>query len=232
MHSSAPDPTIDPSSAGAAAPRTPIQSMLQRYSVEVTAKDRKGMEAAVELLPRTSEVFVANLPKEPADVLVAACAQLNRSGVTCVPHIVARNTHSLAELDDTLARLAGEAGVDRALVLGGDRDEAVGPYDASLQLMQTGPFQKHGINNLYIGCHPEGHPRVADSVLWPALLEKIAFAREAGFDIQLVSQFAFEAAPFITLAKRLRADGVTEPLRIGVAGPANRTTLIKFAIMC
>jgi methylenetetrahydrofolate reductase (NADPH) len=47
--------------------------------------------------------------------------------------------------------------------------------------------------------------------------------------VSLVSQFAFDAAPFVALARRLRAAGIAAPLRVGVAGPAARTTLIKYA---
>lgn len=212
--------------------RSPIGDLLQLYSVEVTTKDQKSVRAALDILPRTCEVFVANLPNESSDRLVDACVQLSKGGVIAVPHMVARNTRSREDLDETLARLAGEAGVTRALVLGGDRDHAVGPYDASIQLLQTDLFQKHGIQRVYIGCHPEGHPRVADEVIFPALVEKVAFADKAGFETRLVSQFAFEPEPYLTLARRIRAAGITAPLRVGVAGPAQRTTLIKFALMC
>jgi methylenetetrahydrofolate reductase (NADPH) len=206
--------------------------LIQTYSVEVVTKDQKGIDAAGELMAPRGEVFVANLPNESPDRLVAACVQVDRRGLTAVPHIVARNTHSLAELDDTLARLAGEAGVKTALVLGGDRDQPVGPFDASIQLIETGLFQKHGVGRVAFACHPEEHPRVADAVLWPALGVKLAAAEQAGLATFLVSQFAFDAAPILALAGRLRAAGITAPLRVGVAGPAQRTTLIKYALMC
>jgi len=212
--------------------QSPIQALMQRYSVEVTAKDQKGMDAAGELLAPGAEVFVANLPNESADKLVAACVQIANKGLSPVPHMVARNIHSFEELDHTLARLNGEAGVDRALVIGGDRDHPVGPYDAAIQTLQTGLYQKHGVRGVFIGVHPEGHPRVADEILWPALAPKLAAAKDAGLEVSLVSQFAFDSAPFIALARRLRADGITAPLRVGVAGPAQRSTLIKYALMC
>jgi methylenetetrahydrofolate reductase (NADPH) len=211
---------------------TPIQALMQHYSVEVTAKDHKGMDAAGELLAPGSEVFVANLPNESAATLVSACATIARKGLAPVPHMVARNIHSRQELDETLARLNGEAGVDRALVIGGDRDHPVGPYDAAIQTLQTGLYEQHGVRRVYIGVHPEGHPRVADEILWPALAPKLAAAQAAGLEVSLISQFAFDAAPYLTLARRLRADGITAPLRVGVAGPAQRSTLIKYALMC
>lgn len=212
--------------------RAAVSALLQSYSVELTAKDQKGIAAAGQLLAPGAEVFVANLPNESADKLVAACAELSRSGVSPVPHIVARNTLSAEDLDTTIARLVAEAGVHTCLVLGGDRDAPVGPYDASIQVIETGVFEKHGVRRIAVGCHPEGHPRVPDAVIWPALGVKLKAAADRGLETYLVSQFAFESAPMIALARRLRAEGVTAPLRVGVAGPAQQTTLIKYALMC
>ena len=209
-----------------------LGGLLRTYSVEVTAKDRKGIDAAQQLCAPGTEVFVANLPNDSMDRLVAACTTLGKAGLSAVPHMVARNTASRAELDDTLARLVGEAGITRALILGGDRDDPVGPFDASIQLIQTGLFEQHGLKKVAIGIHPETHPRVADEIMHPAQPAKVREAEARGLEVYLVSQFGFEPQPYIDMARRLRADGLTNPIRIGVAGPTSTTKLIKFALMC
>ncbi len=122
--------------------------------------------------------------------------------------------------------------MDRALILGGDRDTAAGEFESGLQIIQTGLLEKHGIKRIAIGCYPEGHPRIADSVLDRAMIDKIAAANNAGLEIILISQVCFEAGPIIALAKRMRRDGITAPLRVGVAGPAKITTLLKYAAIC
>ena len=48
----------------------------------------------------------------------------------------------------------------------------------------------------------------------------------------LATQFAFDARPIIAWADALRAEGITLPVHIGIAGPAKLQTLIKFAIAC
>jgi methylenetetrahydrofolate reductase (NADPH) len=93
-------------------------------------------------------------------------------------------------------------------------------------------LEKRGIKKVGMATHPEGHPRVPDEVMWPALKAKLAKAESIGLEVFLVSQFLFDAAPVIKFAKRLRADGIKNPYRVGVAGPAKRTTLIKYAMMC
>ncbi len=218
-------------SGAAPSDRQVLRNLLRNYSAEVVAKDQKGIEA-VGAMPAGSEVFVANLPNESADQLIAACVQLGRNGLKPVPHVVARNIRDRAELDSTLSRLVGEAGVERVLILGGDRDQPVGAFDAGIQLIETGLLQQHGVKRIALPCHPEGHPRVPDAVIWPALGEKLEAAAKAGLETYLVSQFAFDAAPFVAYARRLRQAGITAPLRVGVAGPAKRSTLIRFAMTC
>ena len=65
-----------------------------------------------------------------------------------------------------------------------------------------------------------------------ALRWKQDYARSTGVDMAIVTQFAFEAAPIIAWCDRLRDQGITLPVHLGVAGPAKLQTLIKFAVAC
>ncbi len=210
----------------------PLADLLATYSVEVTSRDGASLKAVRGLLATGTEVFVANLPKESADVLIAACADLKAVGLVPVPHIVARNIASRAALDDMLRRLVAEAGVDRLLVLAGDRDDPAGEFDSALQLIETGLIQTHGIRRIFISSYPEGHPRIPDAVLEQARADKLAAAEKAGLEVTIVGQFLFEAQPIVDLARRLRDQGVKAPFRVGVAGPADRGKLFKYALRC
>jgi methylenetetrahydrofolate reductase (NADPH) len=209
-----------------------LAGLLQSYSVELTSRDRRSLDSAPDLLRPGTEVFIAALPGDDVDDLVAAAAQLKRAGLAPVPHIVARNIEDRAALDSLLARLTAAAGVDRALVLGGDRDKPAGQYISSLELIETGLLQQHGIRRIAIGCYPEGHPKISTDELDAARAAKLAAAEQAGLDVTMVSQFCFQAEPVVALAKRMRAQGVKAPFRVGVAGPANRMLLLKYAIIC
>ena len=217
---------------GKAEARSALAGFLRDYSSEVTARDRRSIEAARDLLPRGSEVFIAAIPGESEDRLVAAAVALRAAGMVPVPHIVARNIESRKGLEDLVGRLTGEAGLDRALVLGGDRDIPAGAFDSSLQLLQAGVFERHGVRRIFLGCYPEGHPRIVDAVLEDARAAKLRLAAELGLDVTLINQFCFEARPILALARRMRSLGVTVPFRVGVAGPAARATLIRYALMC
>ena len=210
----------------------PVASLLREYSTEVTARDRRSIDAAPDLLPRGAEVFIAAVPGEGIDLMIAAAARLRALGLTPVPHIVARNFADLKDVDHALGRLRDEAGLDRLLALGGDRDKPEGGLHCSQQLIGSGLFQKHGVRKLFIACYPEGHPRVADAVLEEARQDKLRIAAEAGLDVTLISQFCFDAGPIVEMTRRMRAQGTQVPYRVGVAGPAERATLVKYALMC
>jgi methylenetetrahydrofolate reductase (NADPH) len=215
----------------AADPR-PLVDLLRGYSTEVIARDHGAIEAAPDLLRPGAEVFIAAIPGEGVDQRMAAAVRLQRAGLTPVPHIVARNISDLNDADRVIGRLSDEAGVDRVLALGGDRDRPAGDLHCSQQLIESGIFQKHGVRRIFIACYPERHPRVAEAVLEEARLAKLRVAADAGLEVTLINQFCFDPLPIIRLARRMRAQGTTAPFRVGVAGPADRATLARYALMC
>jgi methylenetetrahydrofolate reductase (NADPH) len=83
-----------------------------------------------------------------------------------------------------------------------------------------------------IAGYPEGHPKADAAVLMAALKEKIAYAQGHGHEVEIVTQFSFVADPVLDWLLRIRREGISAPVRIGLAGPAKSTTLIKFAVRC
>lgn len=209
-----------------------FMTRLSDYSAEVTTPDRKSLDVAARLMPANARVYVASLPNDTPERQLKVCKEVRSLGLIPVPHIVARNVENRAALDLLLQRLSAEAGVDRALLLAGDRDIPAGDYHSSLQLIESGLLQKHGFSKIAIACYPEGHPRISDADLDLARGEKIAAARAAGLELILISQLCFAAKPIVEFLRRIRAEGVSERVRIGVAGPASRATLVKYAMIC
>src|SRR5258708_35236180 len=83
--------------------------------------------------------------------IVALATRLRRAGFRPVPHVAARRIASRDALDEYLARAAGEATVDSALVIGGDSDRARGPFEDRLGLLGAGPVPPHGIFRVAVG---------------------------------------------------------------------------------
>ena len=209
-----------------------LADLLRNYSAEVTCRDEKSIRAAESLMRPGSEVFIVSLPSDTEDRRIAVAAELRHAGLVPVPHIVARNIGSRADLETLLRRLTHEAGVDRTLILGGDRSEPIGEFDSSQQLLETGLFDAFGIRKIKLSWYPEGHPRISTSELAKARAAKLRVAAARGLDVELIGQFCFESAPIIASARQLRAEGIQVPLRVGVAGPASRASLLKYAMIC
>jgi hypothetical protein len=174
--------------------RSPVADLLGNYSVEVTPRSKSAIEACRNGMPRGSEIYIASIPGGSYHSAVTAAIGLMRAGFNPVPHVAARNIASFTQLNDFLARLVGDAGVTRALVIGGDNERPAGPYGSSLALLQTGAFQKNGVRKIGIACYAEPNRRVETPALETALADKLALLAREGLDPWLVSQFCFDGA--------------------------------------
>jgi len=210
--------------------RRGIQALLAGASLEISSRDPAEIDACAGLLEPGTAVTISMPPGQTYHGTVALAARLKRAGFRPVPHVAARRIASREALDEYLARAAGEAGVDGALVITGDSDRASGPFDSSLALLETGLFQRHGIVHIGVAGYPEGHPKIAGSALDSALAAKKSLARRAGLDLQVVTQFCFESEPILSWAARVKGHGL--PVRVGLAGPASLPRLLRYAALC
>jgi methylenetetrahydrofolate reductase (NADH) len=212
--------------------RQAIIDLAGGASFELSQRDPVAGEPLREVAPLGSTVYIAFAPTDTHHGVLAAATRLKRAGFAPVPHIAARTLASFTQLNDYLARMAGDAGIDRALVIAGDVEHPVGPFATSHDLLDTGLFERHGIRRIDIAGYPEGHPRVSRADLAEALTTKCRTIRERGLEPSILTQFGFEAAPIIAWLKAIRLAGVDVPVRIGLAGPASIATLAKFAVRC
>ena len=209
-----------------------IVAIIRGCSIEITSHDPSEIDACADCIEPGAEIYISMPPGHTYHEAIAIAARIRRAGFNPVPHVAARSLASLATLDDYLARAAGEAGVKQVLAIAGDKERPAGPFDSSLQMLQTGVFEKHGIRRIGVAGYPEGNPNIADAELQRALLAKQDFSRRTGLDLYIVTQFCFDAPPIQNWLQSLRTMGVDLPVRVGLAGPASITTLLKFAARC
>lgn len=222
----------DTSTSAPGAPhQAQLKALLAGFSIEASSGDL-AIDAAASHLASGTDVYVNWLPGDNHHRSVAAAATLRRVGLNPVPHVAARYLTGLTQLQDFLARLSGEAGVRQVLAIAGDRDRPLGPFESTLQLLETGLFEKYRISRVGIAGYPEGNPRIATQALATALAAKLARAAEGGVAPYIVTQFCFEAQPIVDWTRRLRGAGVSAPIHVGLAGPAGLATLMKFALRC
>lgn len=212
--------------------RSAILRLVQGFSIELTPAAAKRIPRLAGLLPLGTHVYLTSLPGDDVQETIALAARLRREGFEPVPHLAARNITTRDALEDLLARLVGEAGMTKALVVAGSAGNASGAFSDSLELLATGLLERHGIVSVGVAGHPEPSPVIPSPVHWHALAAKRKRAEQSGIDIGVVTQFCFDPAAILAYARRLSLEQRGLPLRVGVAGVASLQTLIRYAISC
>ena len=218
------------------AARGDLSGLLSGFSIEVMPRTAEKVEDFRAILPPGTRVYIAHIEGTPAEDMVRTARRIAGEGFEVMPHIPARLLRDRAEADRLLARYAAEAGTTSALVLAGGARAPAGEFASSMQLLETGLFDRHGFTRLHVAGHPEGNrdidPDGGSQAVEQAVRWKQAFAERTGARMALVTQFAFEAGAVTAWAERLEAAGVDLPIHVGVAGPAKLQTLIRFAVAC
>lgn len=219
-----------------AAPSSAIASFIDGFSIEVMPRTAEKVEDFRAILPQGTRVYIAHIDGTPIGDMVATAKRINGEGFDVMPHFPARIIKDRATLADWIARYQGEANVQQALLLAGGVTKPHGDFSDSMQLLESGEFDKAGFKRLHVGGHPEGNrdidPNGSDLNVMDAIRWKNKFQDRTDADMAIATQFCFEAAPVIKWADRLKAEGVTLPIHIGIAGPAKLQTLIKFSMAC
>lgn len=210
----------------------PRSNMVDGYSLEMTAKEVEGIKKAAHLIRPGTQVAVTFLPGEEIQQRVDAAVLVRELGFEPIVHLSARRIGSEEELDQYLSDITTKAGVTRVFIIAGDPPEAEGPYENSLQIIETGLLEKHGIKIVGLGGHPEGHPNNTPAELWDWMERKIAAVRDHGLTPLVVTQFAFDDDAIVAWLAEMRDRGIDVPVRLGVAGPAGIKRLLGFAKRC
>lgn len=213
-----------------------VEAFLQGYSIEVMPRTAEKIPSFRDLLPLGTRVYIAHIEGTPIEDMVATAKRIAAEGYAVMPHFPARIIKDKDVLGDWIARYQGEANVTQALILAGGVTKPHGDFDSSMELLESGLFDKAGFTRLHVAGHPEGNkdidPDGTNLNVDAALQWKQKFSERSDAEMALATQFAFEAGPIIEWANAIKAAGVDIPIHIGIAGPAKLQTLIKFAIAC
>jgi methylenetetrahydrofolate reductase (NADPH) len=206
--------------------------LLDGHSLEISARDAQKLRDCAHLVPPGTQVNVTFMPNEDFPTRIATAATVRELGLVPVPHISARRIKSEEELDGFLEGLVRDAKIDMVFVIAGDPPEPLGPYDDALSIIRSGKLVKAGVKKVGISGYPEGHPDISHEKLRQAMIDKHASLREQGLEVEIMTQFGFDADPVFDWLKDLREQGIETLVRIGVAGPTSVTTLLKYAARC
>jgi methylenetetrahydrofolate reductase (NADPH) len=210
---------------------TGVARLARESSIEVSCMESADIRAARDYLRPRQKIYVSHLPRQTWTQTATTCAEVAASEFEPVPHVPVRLVRSERELDEILATLRA-AGAVELLLISGDYARPLGPYREVREVLCSGKLQQHGYTRISVAGHPEGHPSVAADEIRRAQLEKSRIALAAGLDVTLVTQFFFEAAPFVAWARDLRLAGAQARIVAGLPGPASIVRLLKLARHC
>ncbi|MGO3153410.1 MAG: methylenetetrahydrofolate reductase [Galactobacter sp.] len=208
---------------------TAAADLVKGFSLEMTGKDIEPLREAAPFIPQGTRVNVTFLGNEDLQMRVAASAEVKRLGFVPVPHLSARRLHDEDELATFLDELAKVDAAEHVFSVGGDPAEPLGPFPDALTVIKSGALQKAGVKSVAISGYPEGHPDIAENVLWEHLEAKSAALAEAGLDATILTQFSFDADAVLAWIAEVRRRGITAPIRVGIPGPAGIKRLLGYA---
>lgn len=212
--------------------RQDIVDFMAGFSLETTPNSAAKVASFSECVRPETPVYITFLPGSDFEATIALATRLRREGFEPVPHFAARSIPNRAFLEQSLERLCGEANLSRALLIAGAVPAPVGEFSDSMQLLETGLFDRFRIRTIGLAAHPEGSPDISDESIRKALKWKNEFAKRTDASLYLVTQFCFEAAPIIAWDKRIQAEGNKLPIHIGIPGLATVKTLMAHAKAC
>jgi len=213
-----------------------LEAFLKNFSIEVMPRTASKIENFKELLPQDTRVYVAHIEGTPINEMIDTAKRLTDEGYNVMPHFPARIIESKEVLVNWIDRYKNEAGVKDALLLAGGVNQPYGEFHSSMDLLDTGEFDKAGFKNLHVAGHPEGNmdidtdgktKNVDSAISW-----KQEFSQKTDANMAITTQFCFESGPVIEWADRMASMGIDIPIHIGVAGPAKLQTMIKFSMAC
>lgn len=134
---------------------------------------------------------------------------------------------------EILGQLVDRAGAREVLVVAGDQQRPYGPYRDSLDLLDSGLLEAHGMARVGVAVHPQGHPTASDAELRRYLRAKQAWSDRTGVPVRARTQFVFEVAPVARWYHEVLAEDAPRlEFEVGIPGPLSAATAIKFARRC
>jgi len=207
-----------------------IASLLRAATVEVYEKN--SPKVLDSYFRPGADIYVSYLPGDDFGERIKIARILHDAGYNPVLHLPARQIAGRQMLADYVGGAVEQGGVKRLLLIAGDSTRARGDYATSLQIIESGVLQQVGITHVDVAGHPEGNVGLSHERLMRVLIDKREAAKAAGLGYGIVTQFSFDPRPIEQWLGAIHEMGLDVPVRLGLAGPANPATLLKFALRC
>ena len=184
----------------------------------IPLKNARDQAAAV---PAGARVTVTASPRHGIESTIDVAEYVAARGHEVTPHLSAHMIRDRAHLSDLLARLTA-AGIRKAFIVGGDAKDG-GEFHDGLALLRALEEIGHPFDDIGVPSYPEGHSDIPSDVLMRALKEKQKYAHHA------TTQMCFNPGAAASWIRKIRNEGVTLPIYLGVPGALEFTKLMTIA---
>jgi len=199
-------------------------------SLEISPRELHRAAEVAALLPADTCIYIPSLPGLPLARTLEAVAAIRAAGLDPVPHVSARRILNGEEFRAFLKEAVAKHGVHRVLLLGGDEPRPKGPFNDSLEILESGLLADSGIREIGVAGYPEGHPRISN--LTESLDRKRRLAREQGLGLYVVTQFSFAPNRVVEYCAGLARTAPEVSIYAGIAGPTDPVALARYAQRC
>jgi methylenetetrahydrofolate reductase (NADPH) len=219
-----------PASATEQGPQARIAELLIGGSLELSPRELHRASDVAALLPANTCVYIPSLPGLPLARTLEAVAAIRAAGLDPVPHVSARRILNGEEFRSFLKDAVTRYGVHRVLLLGGDEPRPKGPFNDSLEILESRLLADSGIREIGVAGYPEGHPRISN--LTESFERKRRLAREQGLGLYVVTQFSFAPNRVVEYCAALARSAPEVSIYAGIAGPTDAAALARYAQRC
>ena len=205
-----------------------IISLLDGFTIELNPKVRHKINSIP--LEKKNNVYITYLPDASENDILETIEFVSKNNLTPITHLPARTMKNLDHVRQFLSQVRERTDSKKILVIGGGGNQ-LGQITSSLEILNSGLLEENNFNEIGIAGHPEGSPDISQETIDNFLNDKFELTKTKGLNLELVTQFFFNAAPFINWCEELTKKKITIPVRVGFPGPASFKTLLNFGLM-
>ena len=171
-----------------------IISLIEGFTIELNPKVRHKLKSIP--LDKKNNVYITYLPDASENDILETVDFVSQNNLTPITHLPARTMKDLEHVNNFLSQIRERTDSKKILVIGGGGDQ-FGEVRSSFEILEAGILGQHGFENIGIAGHPEGSPDITQETINEFLLKKFELSQSQNLNLELVTQFFFDAGPFI-----------------------------------
>ena len=205
-----------------------IISLIEGFTIELNPKVRHKLNSIP--LDKKNNIYITYLPDAEENDILETVEFVAKNNLTPITHLPARTMKDMNHVRSFLSQIRERTDSQKILVIGGGGNQ-LGEIKSSLEILESGVLAEYNFHEIGIAGHPEGSPDIDNDTINDFLQKKSDLALSKNLNLELVTQFFFEASPFIAWCQSLVEKKIKMPVRVGFPGPASFKTLLNFGLM-